>query len=163
MGPFGKLPSRAAEGGPQAESACNTPSPPLPKCTHTRAQLLLTFLKKLFSADIVGSGGSGKVRPLPGCKVVVPTSNARADYVAVINGLPDVDTPSLFCLPDNIDRTAQQVNSTRVIAQLKVRTRAFGHRVLAGWDWLAAACPHQRVPCHRALIDTGFCWGQVRS
>lgn len=72
-------------------------------------QLLLTFLKKLFSPDTVGASGAGKVRPLPGCKVVVPTSNARADYMAVISGLPDVDTPALFCLPDNIDRTAQQV------------------------------------------------------
>ncbi|PNH01646.1 Cytoplasmic dynein 2 heavy chain 1, partial [Tetrabaena socialis] len=82
------------------------------------SQLLLTFLRRLFNADTVGAAG-GKVRPLPGSKVVVPTTSHRADYVSIISALPEVDTPGLFCMPDNIDRTAQQVNSARVIAQLK--------------------------------------------
>nr|BCL66104.1 cytoplasmic dynein 1b heavy chain [Volvox africanus] len=81
-------------------------------------QVLLTFLRRLFSPDIVGAAGS-KVRPLPGSKVVVPTTNHRTDYVSIISALPDVDTPGFFCMPDNIDRTAQQVNSSRVISQLK--------------------------------------------
>nr|BBC28429.1 cytoplasmic dynein 1b heavy chain [Yamagishiella unicocca] len=82
------------------------------------SQVLVTFLRRLFSPETVGAAG-GKVRPLPGSKVVVPTTNHRADYVSIISALPDVDTPGLFCMPDNIDRTAQQVNSSRVISQLK--------------------------------------------
>ncbi len=81
------------------------------------AQLLVTFLRRLFNPETVGAGG--KVRPLPGSKVVVPTTAHRNDYVSIIQALPETDTPALFSLPDNIDRTAQQVNSTRVIAQLK--------------------------------------------
>nr|ADI46856.1 DHC1bf [Volvox carteri f. nagariensis] len=82
-------------------------------------QVLLTFLRRLFSPDTVGMTGA-KVRPLPGSKVVVPTTNHRADYVSIISALPDIDTPGLFCMPENIDRTAQQVNSNRVISQLKM-------------------------------------------
>ncbi|GLI62890.1 cytoplasmic dynein 1b heavy chain [Volvox africanus] len=81
-------------------------------------QVLLTFLRRLFSPDTVGAAG-GKVRTLPGSKVAVPMTNHRADYVSIISALPDIDTPGLFCMPDNIDRTAQQANSGRVISQLK--------------------------------------------
>ncbi|GFR50179.1 hypothetical protein Agub_g12346, partial [Astrephomene gubernaculifera] len=99
-------------------------------------QLLLTFLRRLFSPDTVGAAG-GKVRPLPGSKVMVPTTNHRGDYVSIISALPDVDTPGLFCMPDNIDRTAQQVNSSRVISQLKamsLRADAAGGFNRAQWQ-----------------------------
>jgi dynein heavy chain 2 len=82
-------------------------------------QVLATFLRRLFNPDIVGGAPGGKVKALPGSKVLVPTTNHRADYVSIVAALPDVDTPGLFCMPENIDRTAQQVNSARVIAQLK--------------------------------------------
>ncbi|KAG2486208.1 hypothetical protein HYH03_015170 [Edaphochlamys debaryana] len=85
---------------------------------HFDSQVLITFLRRLFNPETVGAGG-GKVKPLPGSKVVVPTTNHRADYVSIVSALPEVDTPALFCMPDNIDRTAQQVNSARVIASLK--------------------------------------------
>ncbi|KAG2426397.1 hypothetical protein HYH02_014824 [Chlamydomonas schloesseri] len=100
------------------------------------SQVLLTFLRRLFNAETVGAAG-GKVRPLPGSKVVVPTTNHRADYVSIISALPDVDTPGLFCMPDNIDRTAQQVNSARVISQLKamsLRADAAGGFNRAQWQ-----------------------------
>ncbi|KXZ45909.1 DHC7 protein [Gonium pectorale] len=99
-------------------------------------QVLQTFMRRLFNSETIGAAG-GKVRPLPGSKVVVPTTNHRADYVSIISALPDVDTPGLFCMPDNIDRTAQQVNSTRVISQLKamsLRADAAGGFNRAQWQ-----------------------------
>jgi dynein heavy chain 2 len=44
-----------------------------------------------------------------------------ADYESfrrIINKLPDTDVPSVFCLPDNIERSLQRVTSTGVIKQL---------------------------------------------
>nr|ADI46936.1 DHC1bm [Volvox carteri f. nagariensis] len=108
-------------------------------------QVLLTFLRRLFSPDTVGMTGA-KVRPLPGSKVVVPTTNHRADYVSIISALPDIDTPGLFCMPENIDRTAQQVNSSRVIAQLK--TMSLHADVAGGFNraqWQAQLGPLLRL------------------
>mmetsp|Transcript_33539 Transcript_33539/g.74227 ORF Transcript_33539/g.74227 Transcript_33539/m.74227 type:complete len:2007 (+) Transcript_33539:3-6023(+) len=78
-------------------------------------KVLRTYLQQFFHPDVVG----GKVRPLPGSRVAVPTSAHRQDYINLIAALPDVDAPALFGLPANIDRTAQQTNSMRVLSQLK--------------------------------------------
>lgn len=108
-------------------------------------QVLITFLRRLFSPDTVAATG-GKVRPLPGSKSVVPTTNHRADYVSVISALPDVDTPGLLCMPDNIDRTAQQINSSRVISQLKAMSlRADAAGVFNRAQWQAQLGPLLRL------------------
>ncbi len=44
--------------------------------------MLRTYLTQFFHPEVVGLGG-GKVRPLPGSRVVVPTSAHRNDYVQV--------------------------------------------------------------------------------
>jgi len=46
------------------------------------------------------------------------------DYQALIEQLPEDDKPSYFNLPANIERSAQRVNSQRVISQLKALMRS---------------------------------------
>lgn len=77
------------------------------------------YLRQLFSGEAIGSGGS-RPRPLPGTRNLLPPGSAHLpDYLAVVSGLPDVDAPALFGLPANVDRAAQQVNSARVVQQLR--------------------------------------------
>ena len=74
--------------------------------------VLRTYLGQLFSAETftrreIWSG------------VSVPSNGRYSDYLSLIQSLPESDTPSLFGLPDNIDRSVQRFNSARVIKQLK--------------------------------------------
>ena len=46
------------------------------------------------------------------------------DYQEVITNLPEFDKPSYFGLPENIERSAQRIISTQVIAQLRILQRA---------------------------------------
>jgi hypothetical protein len=41
------------------------------------------------------------------------------DFNVIINQVPEIDTPQLFGLPSNIDRSVQRFNSLQVIAKLK--------------------------------------------
>jgi hypothetical protein len=69
---------------------------------------LVTYLEQYFTSDVVAVGG--RVKPLPGTRnTVLPSSAHHGDYLALIQSLPDADTPALFSLPPNIDRAAQQV------------------------------------------------------
>jgi len=47
--------------------------------------------------------------------IPVPQSGNIRDYVGMINKVPEYDTPALFGLPTNIDRSVQRFNSTAVI------------------------------------------------
>lgn len=51
--------------------------------------------------------------------LTVPQSGQIKDYNLEMQKVPDVDQPSLFGLPANIDRSVQRFNSTFVINQLK--------------------------------------------
>ena len=46
------------------------------------------------------------------------------DYVSVIHNLPELDTPSYFGLPENIERSSQRIISSGVISSLKILKRA---------------------------------------
>jgi dynein heavy chain 2 len=75
-------------------------------------KVLRTYLGQLFSAETftrreIWSG------------VSIPANGRYSDYLALIKSLPETDSPSLFGLPENIDRSVQRFNSARVIKQLK--------------------------------------------
>lgn len=56
------------------------------------------------------------MKVLPGTKnVTIPSSSHHGDYLSLISSLPDVDCPSLFSLPPNIDRAAQQVSEVLLL------------------------------------------------
>ena len=75
-------------------------------------QVLNTYLEQFFSSDVIAVGGSGRVKSLPGTKnISIPSSAHHGDYVALISSLSETDSPTLFSLPSNIDRAAQQVHT----------------------------------------------------
>ncbi|KAJ1472379.1 hypothetical protein T484DRAFT_3433439 [Baffinella frigidus] len=85
--------------------------------------------------------GNRAAQPLPNTRgklgpdkagVVVPDSMKKDEYQSIINQLPDVDEPSLFGLPPNIERVVQQANSAKITSQLK--TMATADVAASGWD-----------------------------
>lgn len=76
-------------------------------------RVLRVNLGEYFSADLL----AGQRALLRGVKL--PQSARHEDYVALIDHLPDSDTPAVFGLPDNIERSMQRTLSADVIAQLK--------------------------------------------
>lgn len=58
-------------------------------------------------------------RPLPGTNLTLPSSSNPLDYASVVEALPDMDCPSLFGLPANVNRAVGRANGVAVITQLK--------------------------------------------
>ena len=82
-------------------------------------QVLLAYLDQLLCPEAVGSS-SLQPRPLPGTKgLVLPASSDAADYMSIVDALPDADDPALFGLPANINRATGRRSSSAVIAILK--------------------------------------------
>jgi len=79
-------------------------------------RVLRTYLLKYFSPDILNGRQTGQ--RLYGNFVLPGTANP-ADFMKIIQALPDTDSPALFGLPPNIERVVQRVNSSSVISQLK--------------------------------------------
>ena len=49
--------------------------------------------------------------------IAVPQSNNHADYINLIGRLPNIDTPGLFALPDNIERSVQVSHGLQMLKQ----------------------------------------------
>eukprot|EP00117_Sycon_ciliatum_P036543 scpid1236/ scgid27488/ Cytoplasmic dynein 2 heavy chain 1; Dynein heavy chain isotype 1B len=81
-----------------------------------RSYLMQYFNKSLFNQD------AGRQRTLVQ-DVNLPASNKLKNFSEIIKMLPDIDKPSYFGLPTNIERSAQRTVSQQVIAQLKVLMR----------------------------------------
>jgi dynein heavy chain 2 len=50
----------------------------------------------------------------------MPNNPEFKSFFKIINQLPDVDAPYIFCLPDNIERSLQRTTSSMLIRQLRV-------------------------------------------
>jgi len=77
-------------------------------------RILGTFLKRYFNDRLVG-GRDAEISP----GVLLPSSTDHAEYMALIEKLPEIDEPGLFGLPSNIERSLQRTTSEAVIAQLR--------------------------------------------
>ena len=55
--------------------------------------------------------------------MITPSTN-RQDYIKLIDSFEDVDTPSQFGLPLNVERSVQRAKSSAVISQLKKLARS---------------------------------------
>eukprot|EP00898_Chlorokybus_atmophyticus_P001659 jgi/Chlat1/2494/Chrsp175S08714 len=90
----------------------------------------------------------------------VPPNARHADYITAIQALPDDNSPELFGLPANTERTAQQANASAVLAKLKTllvsrsvtegvfEREAWSQRlapVLKQWEKLLAANPQLKA------------------
>lgn len=83
-------------------------------------RILRTYLTQYFNSEMFGKQPSKRLART----IALPNSTSYDSYVDMINQMPDIDSPSLFSLPDNIDRTLQRINSGKVISLLKVLSAA---------------------------------------
>ncbi|CAL1265870.1 unnamed protein product [Larinioides sclopetarius] len=79
------------------------------------SRVLSSYLREYFDNKVVSGGG----RKLLGGKLSVPTSVDYKEHLQAIRGLSDSDSPSLFGLPENIERSVQCTSSRKMIDQLK--------------------------------------------
>lgn len=101
-------------------------------------QVLQAYLEQFFCDEAVGLAGTAS-RPLPGTRnLLLPYSANAADFVAIVNALPDSDSPALFGLPANINRTAGRSNTAAVVASLKQITAS---KVSAYWNVRSVCLP----------------------
>jgi dynein heavy chain 2 len=78
-------------------------------------RVLRAYLVLFFSNDVIGKEPKRFIN-----KMKLPQTGDHKLFIDLINQLGDQDTPSLFFLPANIDRTVQRINSGKVISSLKV-------------------------------------------
>jgi dynein heavy chain 2 len=81
-------------------------------------RVLRSYLSLFFCNKVASDSGEG-ISILSGTPLKMPASLEHASFSKVITQLPETDTPSIFCLPDNIDRSLQRTNSSAVIRQLR--------------------------------------------
>ncbi|KAL0028751.1 hypothetical protein WJX79_004868 [Trebouxia sp. C0005] len=81
-------------------------------------QILRAYLEQFICEEAVTSEGCG-ARALPGTRLTIPSTSNPLDYSALIESLPESDSPALFGLPANINRAAGRAVSAAVVAQLK--------------------------------------------
>ena len=107
--------------------------------------VLRTYLKQFFSAEMTGGGGV-HVRTLPGTDIALPQTANHGEFVALLRQLDEANSPMLFSLPVNVDRTVQVADSEHVIASL--RAMAAAARTSLGFDretWSIALAPLLRA------------------
>ena len=81
-------------------------------------RVLQCYLDKYFVEKVLG--GRGQIMR----GVYVPTSNSVDDYYDSISKIPEVDSPEVFGLPANIDRSVQRAQSTIVLEKLGMMASA---------------------------------------
>ena len=81
-------------------------------------RVVVTYLRKFFAKDIVSGTAQPAPRKLTG-GLELPASNQHADYMRLINKLPDIDLPVLFSLPENVEGAVQETQSAAVVTQLR--------------------------------------------
>lgn len=76
-------------------------------------RVLRCYIQEFFNSEYL----AGKKQLLRGIKL--PQTTHLSEYLDIIDHLPDSDSPGVFVLPDNIERSVQRTMSDQVIGQLK--------------------------------------------
>eukprot|EP01022_Parablepharisma_sp_SALTPOND_P023029 TRINITY_DN475_c0_g1_i1.p1 TRINITY_DN475_c0_g1~~TRINITY_DN475_c0_g1_i1.p1 ORF type:complete len:3195 (-),score=434.63 TRINITY_DN475_c0_g1_i1:26360-35944(-) len=76
-------------------------------------KILRCYLRNIFNPEVMA--GSKRLSNM----VQVPATTQLKDIMALISKLPDTDTPEIFGLPSNIDRSVQRFNSQKILHALK--------------------------------------------
>ncbi|GIY93479.1 cytoplasmic dynein 2 heavy chain 1 [Caerostris extrusa] len=84
-------------------------------CLNSDQKIQWEYVQGLFETTVYG----GRIDVLFDSRLSVPTSVDYKEHLQVIRSLPDTDSPSLFGLPENIERSAQCTSSRKMIDQLK--------------------------------------------
>eukprot|EP00049_Salpingoeca_infusionum_P001770 m.50835 g.50835 ORF g.50835 m.50835 type:complete len:4155 (+) comp11193_c0_seq1:125-12589(+) len=87
-------------------------------------EVLQTYLRNFFNDEVMATSvrRSRAMKLAPA--VVLPSSTHLPDYLKTISQLPDSDTPELFGLPANVDRTVQQQMARATLGQLRLLDHA---------------------------------------
>lgn len=76
-------------------------------------RVLRAYLEQYYNDEVFN--GNKKIAGM----IALPDSRSIRDYLMLINKLPDTDSPNLFGLPLNIDRSVQRFNTSMVIEGMK--------------------------------------------
>lgn len=76
-------------------------------------RVLRAYLEQYYNDEVFNSN-----KKIAGM-IALPDSRSIRDYLMLINKLPDTDSPNLFGLPLNIDRSVQRFNTSMVIEGMK--------------------------------------------
>lgn len=80
---------------------------------------LKCYLETIFNDEIIGTRGK-RQKALPGTRgTIVPHAKSHGQYAALVESLPDDDSPDIFGLPANINRLFQLTQSEQAISSLK--------------------------------------------
>ncbi len=82
-------------------------------------RVLKAYLNLFFNDQVCGDSGIGK-EILHGTPLKMPEKTDIQSLRRLVGQLPDNDSPYIFCLPDNIERSLQRNNSMAVIKQLQL-------------------------------------------
>ncbi|GAB1603232.1 cytoplasmic dynein 2 heavy chain 1-like isoform X1, partial [Argonauta hians] len=83
-------------------------------------RVLVSYLKTFFDNRVLGEHVSDRRIG----NLQLPHSCNYRDYISLIDKLPDYNQPSLFGLPENIERSSQRTISDNVLSQLRVLMRS---------------------------------------
>jgi len=75
--------------------------------------VLRAYIEQYFNPEVLS--GNKKLAGI----IPVPQSRAVRDYLMLISKIPDMDSPNIFGLPFNIDRSVQRFNTSLVIEGMK--------------------------------------------
>lgn len=84
-------------------------------------RILISYLQSFFNPDVIA--GSARAR-VPLGPVELPVTAQYANYVDIVNKLPEDDSPSMFGLPENIMQSYQRTCSSLTISQLRTLMRS---------------------------------------
>lgn len=74
-------------------------------------------MNQIFSDEVLAGNGKVSSRKLHP-RIVLPTSSVKLDYEKLVNNLPDLDAPSLFGLPENVETIIRLEQSKRLVQLL---------------------------------------------
>jgi len=82
-------------------------------------EVLRAYLHQYFDRDVLGGKGRKKLAGI----LELPLSVNHKDFVKAITALPETDTPAMFNLPQNVDRSQQRSVAKSVLSQLVLVSR----------------------------------------
>lgn len=82
-------------------------------------RVMVSYLKQFFDSNIVGRGSGKRIGPLN-----LPNSCQIQEFIEEIDKLPEIDKPSYFGLPENIERSTERTIGLNVINQLRILQRS---------------------------------------
>jgi dynein heavy chain 2 len=81
-------------------------------------RVLRSYLTMFFN-DMLASDDAGGTEVLVGTALRMPKSTDYDAFKKIIENIPDIDSPFIFGLPDNIERSLQRATSSNVIKLLR--------------------------------------------